>query len=202
MAEETQTNREELVERLKLIESMMAEGRHMQESWGWTFVLWGVAYFVAFFWAWLGQFAYAWPVTMLAAGVVTSIVLRRRRRRGPVTTLGRAISSIWTAAGLSMFLVLCAMGYSPYASNGHAMIAAFAGMLGLTNAACGMTLRWKAQMLCALLWWATAVAACYCADALLLPILLIAVFFGQIVFGGAMVLAELRRNKRSGAVHA
>ena len=193
----------DLAERVRLIESMMTEGRRRQESWGWTFVLWGVAYYIAFFWSWLGRFAYAWPVTMIAAAVLTWVIFWRRRGRNPATTLGRAIGSTWTAMGLSMFIVLCAMGYSGRYSNGHTMIAAFAGMLGLTNAACSMTLRWKAQFFCALLWWATAVAACYCSDDLLLPIFLVAVFFGQIVFGGAMMISEYRQRKlQNGVVHA
>ena len=37
----------ELKDRLNLIETMIAEGRRTTESWGWTFVLWGVAYYVA-----------------------------------------------------------------------------------------------------------------------------------------------------------
>ena len=45
----------ELKDRLKLIESMMAEGRRSTESWGWSFVLWGVAYYVATAWATWGQ---------------------------------------------------------------------------------------------------------------------------------------------------
>jgi len=192
----------DLAERVRLIESMMAEGRRRQESWGWTFVLWGVAYYVAFFWSWLAHYAYAWPVTMIAAAVLTGVIFRRRRGGNPETTMGRAIGSIWTAMGLSMFIVLCAMGYSGRYSNGHAMIAVFAGMVGLTNAACSMTLRWKAQFFCALLWWATAVAACYCSDDLLLPIFLVAVFFGQFVFGGAMMISEYRQRRQNGVVHA
>ena len=37
------TTEQELKDRLSLIESMIAEGRRHTESWGWTFVLWGVA---------------------------------------------------------------------------------------------------------------------------------------------------------------
>ncbi len=192
---------QELQERLNLIESMIAEGRRKQESWGWIFVLWGVAYYIAFFWSWLGRFAYAWPVTIVAAAVVTMLTSRRRRSRYPSTTMSRAIGSIWTAMGLSMFIVLCALGYSGRYSNGHAMIAVFAGMVGLANAACSLTLRWKAQFYCALLWWAAAVAACYCSDAVLLPVFLGAIFFGQIVFGGGMMIAEFRQRSRS-AAHA
>ena len=42
---------QELKDRLSLIESMIAEGRRTTESWGWTFVFWGVAYYVAIAWA-------------------------------------------------------------------------------------------------------------------------------------------------------
>ena len=45
----------ELKDRLRLIESMIAEGRRSTESWGWTFVLWGVAYYVALAWSILGR---------------------------------------------------------------------------------------------------------------------------------------------------
>ena len=44
----------ELKDRLSLIETMIAEGRRTTESWGWTFVLWGVAYYVAIAWDSLG----------------------------------------------------------------------------------------------------------------------------------------------------
>ena len=49
MQEETSTK--DLKDRLALIESMMSEGRRTTESWGWTFLLWGIAYMVAILWA-------------------------------------------------------------------------------------------------------------------------------------------------------
>lgn len=45
---------QELKERLALIEQMMTAGRKSTESWGWTFVLWGLAYYVAIGWSILG----------------------------------------------------------------------------------------------------------------------------------------------------
>ena len=45
---------QELKDRLSLIESMIAEGRRTTESWGWSFVFWGVAYYVAIAWADVG----------------------------------------------------------------------------------------------------------------------------------------------------
>ena len=41
---------QDLKDRLSLIESMIAEGRRTTESWGWTFLLWGVAYYIAIGW--------------------------------------------------------------------------------------------------------------------------------------------------------
>jgi len=54
-----------------LIETMVAEGRRTTESWGWTFVLWGVAYLGATAWASLGRSNLACPVTMIAAAIAT-----------------------------------------------------------------------------------------------------------------------------------
>ena len=45
------TTEQELNDRLALIERMIAEGRRTTESWGWTFVLWGVVYYVAIAWS-------------------------------------------------------------------------------------------------------------------------------------------------------
>ena len=65
----TETSNVELTERLKLIESMMIEGRRTTESYGWTFVLWGLAYYVAILWASLGKTSQIWmPGTLVAIG--------------------------------------------------------------------------------------------------------------------------------------
>jgi hypothetical protein len=68
----------ELKDRLNLIENMIAEGRRTTESWGWTFVLWGVAYYVAIAWSSWGHGTLAWPVTMIAAGVLTAVFASRQ----------------------------------------------------------------------------------------------------------------------------
>ena len=60
----------ELKDRLSLIESMIAEGRRTTESWAWTFVFWGVAYYVAIAWTAFNQWPYAWLVTMTGAWLI------------------------------------------------------------------------------------------------------------------------------------
>ena len=106
------TTEQEMKDRLSLIESMIAEGRRNTESWGWTFVLWGVAYYLAIAWSAWNHSAWAWPVTIVIAVVVTFVVASLKAGNQPETTLGRAVGSIWIASGISMFLLFLALGLS------------------------------------------------------------------------------------------
>src|ERR1039458_8927644 len=105
----------ELKDRLSLIETMIAEGRRTTESYGWTFVLWGVAYYVAIAWSSLYQYGLAWPITMVSACVLMGLIVwLRSSNRGykPETTKSRAIWATWITMGLSMFVLLDALGFS------------------------------------------------------------------------------------------
>jgi hypothetical protein len=191
----------DLRERLDLMQRMIAEGRRKQESWGWTFVLWGVAYYVAFFWAWLANFPYAWPITMAAGAVLTFIGFSRPSYRVPETIIGRAVASIWIATGISMFILFDALGFGLHLSEPRAFFAAASAMIGLANAACSLTLRWKAEFLCAIVWWGAAVIACFCNPITTFVVFLIAIFLCQIVFGAYMMVLE-SRQRRQVARHA
>ena len=76
-----QSREQELKDRLNLIEAMIAEGRQTTASWGWAFVLWGIAYYVAIAWSIWGNANIAWPVTMIVAAVITGHLIGRRLRR-------------------------------------------------------------------------------------------------------------------------
>jgi hypothetical protein len=191
----------DLAERVRLIEGMMAEGRKKFESWGWTFVLWGVAYYVAFFWGTWGHFAYAWPVTVTAAGLLTAAGFKRKNAARN-TTLGRAIGSIWIATGLSMFILFDALGFSGHMTDARVFLAGASAMLGLANAACGLTLKWKAEFACGLVWWTAAVVACFGSENAAVGAFLAAIFLCQIVFGIYAMILESQRRKQSGVVHA
>ncbi len=197
-AMQEQTNGQELNDRLRLIETMIAEGRRTTESWGWTFVLWGVAYYVALAWSMLGRSNWAdwaWPVTMIASAVLTVAIAMRMRRTHPATKtkIGRAIASIWNAMGISMMFLFPALSLSGRIDL-HSFIAMVAAMLGLTNAASSMTLRWKAQFGCAVVWWAASVAACFGPDKQPLIVFVVAIFFCQIVFGVYAMILDARRR--------
>src|SRR5579863_6686682 len=104
---------QELRERLDLIGNMIAEGRHVTGNWGWAFVLWGVAYYVAFAWASSGWNSIAaWPATMVVAAVVSGVMGNRRARNRPRTGAGRAIGSIWLTMGTCLFVVMISLGFA------------------------------------------------------------------------------------------
>ena len=196
------TTEQELKDRLSLIESMIGEGRRSIETWGWTYVLWGVAYYFAIAWAEWGRSAWAWPVTALIAVIVTVVVASFKAGNHPGTTLGRAIGSVWIALGISMFLLFPALGVSGRLTDQHLFVALMSAILGLANGASALILRWKVQFACAVVWWVVAVAVCFTTDGQSTILFLVAIFFCQIVFGAYSQIAEAQQRKRRGPIHA
>ncbi len=199
----------DLKERLALIESMIAEGRRRTESWGWIFLLWGIAYCVAIGWAtrgqelsvWDNRRSLAWPGTIAVAAVLTLIIGIRKGKGHPVTTVWRSIVSIWTAAGISMGVLFPALAMNGRLDQ-HEFVALIAAMLGTANGASGFILRWKAQIGCALVWWMASAAACFGSIAQVTVVFLTAIFLCQIVFGIYVMMLESRRRAARGVVHA
>jgi hypothetical protein len=196
------TAEQELKDRLSLIESMIAEGRRKTESWGWTFVLWGVAYYLAIAWSTWGHNAWAWPVTMLIAVVATVVVASSKAGNHPQTTLGRAIGSIWIALGVSMFLLFLALGLSGRLTDQHLFVAVISAILGMANGASALILRWKVQFACAVVWWVAAVTTCFGTDAQSMIVFLVAIFLCEIVFGLYGIIAEAQGRKPRRPIHA
>ena len=197
----------ELKDRLSLIENMIAEGRRGTESWGWVFLLWGVAYYVAILWSstsflgpiWGRQYL-AWPVTMSLSCVLTIVIGARKQGKRPSTTISRAIAAMWMAMGISMFILLLSLGISGRVEQ-QVFIAIIAAMLGTTNAASSFILRWKVQFACAVVWWAAAVISLFSKVTQSSLVFLLAIFLCQIVFGVYGMVAEAR-SRRQGAIHA
>ena len=196
------TTEQELKERLGIIETMIAEGRRNTESWGGTFVLWGVVYYLALAWSAWGHSVWAWPATMLIAVIVTVVVASLKAGNHPGTTLGRAIGSIWIALGISMFVVFLALGLSGRLTDQHLFVAVISAILGLANGASALILRWKVQLACAVVWWVAAAATCFGNDAQSMIVFLVAIFLCQIVFGIYGVIAEAQVRKRRDPIHA
>jgi hypothetical protein len=196
------TTEQELKDRLRLIESMIAEGRRSTESWGWTFVLWGVVYYLAIAWSAWGHSLWAWPVTIFMAVMVTVVLASWKAGNHPETTLGRAIASIWIALGISMFLLFLALGLSGRLTDQHLFFAAISAILGMANGASALILRWKVQLACAVVWWVAAVTTCFGTERQSMIVFLVAIFLCQIGFGIYGVIAEAQERKRRGPIHA
>jgi len=197
-----QHSEQELQDRLNLIERMIIEGRRTTESWGWTFVLWGVVYYLAIAWSGWGHGTWAWPVTVAVGVVVTIVVASWRAGDHPGSTLGRAIGSVWIALAISMIVLFAALGLSGRLVDEHVFVAIISAILGLANGASALMLRWRMQFACAAVWWTATVVACFGSPAQSTIVLLVATFFCQIVFGVYGMIADANARKRRGPLHA
>jgi len=201
---------QELTERLNLIESMIAEGRRSTTKWAWTIVLWGVAFLVAIAWStgffggpiW-GQRYMAWPVTMVGTWMVNVLLAKRMSHaaKSPMTTMKRAMISIWSAMGITMFVLLVPLGLSGRADQ-QVCVAVVTALLGTANAASGMLLKWPAQFGCAVVWWAAGAWSLFGTETQSLIAFLTAIFLCQIVFGIYAMILESRGQRRQGAANA
>jgi hypothetical protein len=197
-----QMSTKDLNERLTVIESMIAEGRRSTESWGWTFLLWGVAYFVAIAWAswganlsvW-GRNYLAWPVTMMATFFLTLAIGFRKGKGIKATTMSRAIVAIWISVGIAMMILFPTLAISGRLDE-HGFVALVTAMLGAANGSSGIILRWKAQIRCGIVWWAASAVSCFGSLAQVTVVFLAAIFLCQIVFGIYAMMLESRRRQR------
>lgn len=200
----TTPNVNELNDRLRLIESMIAEGREKTRRWGWSFLLWGIAYYVAIAWSTFGHSAVAWPVTMIVAVLLTALIRWRSATTVPVTSTGRSIGALWIAGGTALFVFGFCVANSGYASS-QVLIAGIEVILGLVNLASGIILCWWMQKICGYLWTGFAAASFFVSDQIAGYLFLAAIFLCNILFGLYLMFTEMRStraNTASGTAHA
>jgi hypothetical protein len=189
-------------ERLALIESMMQAGRKSTEYWGWNFLLWGIAYFVAVAWSSLlpgaGGPLLAWPITMIFAVLLTVGIARRRTRNMPRTEKSRALQAIWTAMGLGIFVFAFPVAWSGH-FQAQSFMAGIEAMLGIAHVASGSFLRWPLQIVVGAAWWVAAIASCFVKGNGIGYVFLAATFVCNIGFGIYLMVRESRDKARAGA---
>jgi hypothetical protein len=156
---------QELLDRIDLIERMIGEGRRTTQYWGWTFVLWGVGQLIALAWSnYGGHPAVAWPVTMVACGVLTGIgSWRMHAKEKAETFISRALGAIWFSCGISIS-VLAFIGNPKATFKESAFLAVFFALMGFANFASGLVLRWRLQQSLGILWWAASAVAMLAPD--------------------------------------
>jgi hypothetical protein len=180
---------------------MMQAGRKSTEYWGWNFVLWGVAYFVAVAWSSFlppasGGRMLAWPITMIFAVLLTIAIARRRTRNKPRTEKSRGIQSIWTAVGCGIFVFAFPVAYSGHFQP-QSFIAAIEVMLGIAHVSSGIFVRWPTQTVVGALWWAAAIASCFVNGNGVAYVFLAATLVCNIGFGSYLMIRESRDKARA-----
>lgn len=183
--------RDELTERLGIIESMIAEGRRDTEYWGWAFLLWGLGHLTAALW---GQVhAIAWPVTMTACGIVTGLgAYRNSRRRGKSTSVGRTLAALWTALGVSLFVAM--IGGIAGDLPGGAVVSMFFILMGAASFASGLIVRWPWWSGLGVLWWAAGLASMVVGPETTFWLFIAMVLVGEIGLGAYLMVLERREE--------
>jgi hypothetical protein len=187
-------NRDDLVQRVALMESMIAEGRCSTAHYGWVFVMWGAIYFVATGWAiYLPHGNFAWPVCV-AIGIGTGVIVNARRKRtGAIESpKSRAIGAVWKmmGAGVTLFAFSAVAAHQ---ADSAVYIAAILFFVGLAHATSAVILRWGVQGTVAAMWWGCGIATLFVSSqSAVLGIFLTASFFGMIGFGLYAMMLERR----------
>jgi len=198
------TTRADLMQRVALMEEMIAEGRRSTAQYGWLFLLWGLVYFAAVGWGLFLPFAYlAWPICV-TVGFVLSIGfgVRQKRTGGSGDLRAHTLRSVWTMMGIVLTLFLVTANVSHH-FDGPGCFAAILFFIGLAHATSAMILRWGMQGLVAVIWCAGGVASFFfIRPSEWVVIFLVATFFGQILFGLYAMMLDRQRVAASVQRHA
>jgi len=164
--QEDGVTRDDLVQRVALMEAMIVEGRHYTGRNAWIFVLWGLVDLTA--WAWQNYSPHfggrwAWPICLPAGAVLTLAgkMLQRKGQGYSRNDVCSRVMSVWGMMGLAMGIYV-ASAILTHFSWQYSYIAGLLMMLGMAHAISAMLLRWRIQGLVAAVYWAGGVAIFVC----------------------------------------
>ena len=192
--------RDELVQRVALMEAMIAEGRQYTGRNSWIFVLWGLVDLAAVAWQdYVPHFGgrWAWPIC-LAAGVVLTFagkMLQRSNQGYSRNETCSRVMGVWGMMGLAMGIYVASAMVTHFDWQ-YSYVAGLLMMLGMAHAISAMFLRWRMQGLVAAVYWAGGVAIFVCnsgratRDVMLFEMCIVMILFG--------LYAMWREPKRGG----
>jgi hypothetical protein len=174
----------DLLERFEVIERLIQEGRQTTQNWGWVPLLWGIGQIVAIVWGlYASRTIVAWLVTMWSCALLSGVLSWLIRRRGvTTTTVGRALSAIWTSVIIAMFILGFVGGFTGALSY-RAILAILLCLQGTGNFASGAILRWPIQIGVAVLWWIAAAFAMFVPWPWVIWDFIIVTALGDVLFG-------------------
>ena len=193
--------RDELVQRVTLMEAMIAEGRQYTGRNAWIFVLWGLVDLTA--WAWQNYSPHfggpwAWPIC-LAAGVVLTFggkMLQKSKEGYSSNDTCSRVMGVWGMMGLAMGIYVASAMLTNFSWQ-FSYIAGLLMMFGMAHAISAMFLRWRIQGLVAAVYWAGGVAIfAFNSGRATNAIMLIEMGIVMMLFG---LYAMWREPKRGGA---
>jgi uncharacterized MnhB-related membrane protein len=203
---ESSASRDDLLQRLELMESMIAEGRQTTMRCGWIFVLWGLVNLVGMSWQMRPHHSrWVWPVCLGTGVVIQLIGLAVRKRERPRRCQGmqsRSVESVWAMMGIAMIVYVGAAMLTHFDWQ-YSYLSALLIIVGLAHAISAVILRWRVQAVVAGLWWVGAVAVlAFNSSRAANDIFLIEMCFGMIAFGVYVMLLESRGRSGLKGEHA
>jgi hypothetical protein len=150
---------------LTLIKQMMADSRRVVADNGWHYIFWGVVvtsalianYIMALQNVSMNTLGMMWFIAMISSAIIEGIVGRRREVKSKVKTFaGKLLGSLWTASGLSMFM-LGFVGTLTGAYNPIYICSLISIVLGVAYYTSGAIQQIKWLQWLSLGWWAGAV---------------------------------------------
>ena len=195
------TSRDELLQRITMMEAMIAEGRAFTLKCGWIFVLWGLVDLTAMGWRYLmphSHFAghWAWPVC-LAIGAVITVTGRMVQRRSERSKSMRChhVEAVWNMMGVALALFV-AGGIASGLSWQNSYIAGILMIVGMAHAISAVILRWRFQGFVAVVWWVGGVAAFWARSwSHVNWIMFVEMCVGMIAFGLYAMVMERRAHE-------
>ena len=202
---ESGTSREELVQRVALMETMIAEGRRNTGRFGWIFVLWGLVCLSAIGWSYLQPNGYwVWPILITSGFVIQFLGIAMHRRSGnwPSENLkSRSVAAVWRMMGIAIILYAAPAGVT-HTIHQIAYIAAIFMFLGMAHAISAVILRWRAQGMVAALWWAGGVATYFVPRDYVIAIYVVEMVCCMVLFGVYAMWLERRNRAAEGQTNA
>jgi hypothetical protein len=158
--------RDDLVQRVALMEAMIAEGRRYTGRNSWIFVLWGLVDLTA--WVWQNYSPHfggrwAWPICLPAGAVLTLAgkMMQKSETGYSSNDLCSRVMSVWGMMGLAMGIYVASAILTHFTWQ-YSYVAGLLMMLGMAHAISAMFLRWRMQGLVAAVYWAGGVAIFAC----------------------------------------
>jgi hypothetical protein len=152
------TTRDDLVQRLALMEAMIAEGRCTTTRCGWIFVLWGLVDLAPIGWQlaepnseWVSK--WSWPICLSVGMILTTIgrsIQARQMHCGPGAK-SRSIWAVWCVMGAAITCYFVAAMVNHRAGQ-YSFTAAILMMIGMAHGISAIILRWRAQGAVAVIW--------------------------------------------------